>query len=88
MDILLVYLLIINAIGFLIMLADKYKAVKKKWRIPEKTLFAIALLGGSFGGLVGMYAVRHKTQHLSFTLGMPVILAVQILGMVILLSII
>ena len=88
MDILLVYLLIINAIGFLIMLADKYKAVKKKWRIPEKTLFVIALLGGSLGCLGGMYLVRHKTQHLSFTLGMPVILAVQILGAVILLSVI
>ena len=88
MDILLVYLLIINAIGFLIMLADKYKAVKKKWRIPEKTLFAIALLGGSLGCLGGMYLVRHKTQHLSFTLGMPVILAVQILGAVISLSVI
>lgn len=75
---LLVYLFLINALGFLLMLADKYKARKNLWRIPESTLFAAALLGGSLGCLAGMYTVRHKTKHLSFTLGMPVILFVQI----------
>lgn len=75
---LLVYLFLINALGFLLMLADKYKARKNLWRIPESTLFAAALLGGSLGCLAGMYTVRHKTKHLSFTLGMPVILSVQI----------
>ena len=73
-----VYLVIVNALGFLLMLIDKYKARKNLFRIPKKTFFGIALLGGSLGCLGGMYAVRHKTKHLSFTLGIPVILAVQI----------
>ncbi len=73
-----IYLILINALGFLLMLVDKYKARKNLWRIPEKTLFAAALLGGSLGCLMGMYTVRHKTKHLSFTLGIPVILVVQI----------
>ncbi len=74
-----IYLLLINAAGLALMLADKYKAVKKYWRIPEKVLFGCALLGGSAGCLLGMYAVRHKTKHPSFYLGIPVILAVQII---------
>jgi len=76
----LLYLLIINALGFLLMLVDKYKAKKNLWRIPEKTLFAAALLGGSIGSLLGMYAVRHKTQHKTFILGMPLILALQVVA--------
>ena len=86
MDPLLVYLLLINALGFLLMLVDKLKARKKLWRIPESTLFATALLGGSLGCLVGMYTARHKTKHPSFTLGIPVILAVQVILFVILFS--
>lgn len=74
----LVYLLIVNALGILLMLIDKYKARKNLWRIPEKVLFLVAFLGGSLGCLLGMYAVRHKTRHLLFTLGMPLILAVQV----------
>lgn len=74
----LLYLLIINAASFLLMLIDKQKARKKQWRIPERTLFLSAILGGSIGTLGGMYAFRHKTKHLSFTLGIPVILMVQI----------
>lgn len=73
------YLLIINAISFLLMLADKYKARKNLWRIPEATLLTAAALGGSIGCLIGMYTVRHKTKHLKFTLGVPAILAAQIL---------
>ncbi len=83
---LLVYLLIINALGFVLMLVDKYKAKKNLWRIPETTLLAIAVLGGSLGCLGGMYAVRHKTLHLKFTLGIPVILAIQIVASIILLG--
>lgn len=75
---LLVYLLIINALGFLLMLIDKYKARKNLWRIPEATLLSVAVIGGSLGSLIGMYLVRHKTKHLKFTIGVPVILAVQI----------
>ena len=71
------YLLLINAIGFVLMLADKRKAKKNLWRIPEATLFLSAALGGSIGALAGMYAFRHKTRHLKFVLGIPAILAVQ-----------
>ena len=74
----LIYLLIINAAGFILMLTDKIKAKKHLWRIPEATLFLTAILGGSIGSLLGMYAFHHKTKHLKFTLGMPLILAAQI----------
>lgn len=78
MKYLLIYLLIINALGFILMLIDKHKARKNKWRIPEATLMTVAALGGSVGSLLGMYMVRHKTKHLKFTLGIPAILVVQI----------
>ena len=74
----LLYLLIINAAGFVLMLVDKYKAKKNLWRIPEATLIGVAAIGGSVGSLIGMYTVRHKTKHLKFTLGVPLILAVQV----------
>jgi len=74
-----VYLLIVNALGLILMLADKIKAKKNLWRIPEATLFLVAAIGGSVGSLIGMYLFRHKTTHISFTFGMPLILAVQIL---------
>jgi uncharacterized membrane protein YsdA (DUF1294 family) len=74
----LLYLLLINAAAFLLMLVDKIKAKKNRWRIPERTLFGSALLGGSIGALLGMYTFRHKTKHLSFTLGMPAILIAQV----------
>lgn len=75
---LLSYLLIINAVGFILMLVDKFKAKKNLWRIPEATLFLVAAIGGSIGCLIGMYTVRHKTKHIQFVFGMPLILAVQI----------
>ena len=78
MDYLLPYLLIINAAGFFSMLVDKQKAKKKHRRIPERTLLLIAILGGSIGSLLGMYLFRHKTLHPKFTLGIPLILAVQV----------
>lgn len=74
----LLYLLLINAAAFLLMLVDKSKARKNRWRIPERTLFGSALLGGSIGAILGMYTFRHKTRHLSFTLGMPAILIAQV----------
>lgn len=77
-QLILIYLLIINAVGALLMLVDKLKAKKNLWRIPESTLFTAALLGGSIGCLIGMYAFRHKTKHLTFTIGMPLILIAQI----------
>ena len=78
MDLLISYLLLINALGFGLMTLDKHKARKKQWRIPERTLFLTALLGGSAGSLLAMYLVRHKTRHLTFTLGIPAILAAQL----------
>ena len=81
-ELILLYLLIINAVGFLLMLVDKLKAKKNLWRIPEDTLMTIAALGGSIGSLIGMYTVRHKTKHLKFTLGIPLILAVQIAAVI------
>ena len=77
MKLLYSYLLIINAAGFLLMLVDKWKAKKNRWRIRESTLLIVAALGGSIGSLAGMYLFRHKTQHLKFTLGIPLILAAQ-----------
>lgn len=77
-EVVLIYLLTVNAIGFLLMTVDKYKAKKNLWRIPESTLMTVALIGGSIGSLVGMYTVRHKTKHLKFTVGIPVILVLQI----------
>ena len=78
MKILLWYLLIVNAAGFVLMLADKLKAKKKKWRIKESTLMGCAAIGGSIGILAGMYTFRHKTLHTKFTVGVPLILAIQI----------
>ena len=72
------YLLLINAAAFVLMLADKRKARKYRWRIPERTLILSAALGGSIGALLGMYTFRHKTKHLKFTLGIPAILIAQI----------
>ena len=81
---LLVYLLIINALGFLLMLADKHKAKKNLWRIPEATLLGVAVLGGSLGCLCGMRTARHKTKHLKFSLGLPLIFAVHFLILILL----
>ncbi|MDO4464231.1 MAG: DUF1294 domain-containing protein [Bacillota bacterium] len=75
---LLVYFVSVNLIGFAFMGIDKYKAKKRAFRIPEATLFIVAIIGGSIGSLLGMYAFRHKTRHRRFTYGMPFILLVQI----------
>ena len=75
----LIYLLTVNALGLLLMLVDKKKAQNKLRRISEWTLFLTAALGGSIGCLLGMYWFQHKTKHLSFTLGMSAILALQAL---------
>ena len=74
----LLYLLLINAAAFVLMLVDKVKAKKNRWRIPERTLMLSAALGGSVGALLGMYTFRHKTKHIKFTLGVPAILIAQL----------
>ena len=76
--ILLLYFFIINLVGFLIMLVDKKRSIKHEWRISEKTLFIIAIIGGSIGSYLGIYTFRHKTKHLKFTLGIPTIILIQI----------
>lgn len=76
--ILCLYLTLINALAFSLMLADKRRARKKQWRIPEAVLMTTAALGGSLGALLGMYTVRHKTRHPKFAVGIPLLLALQI----------
>ena len=78
MDILIYYLLIINALAFLLMLTDKRRARKNAWRIPEATLLGVAALGGSLGAVMGMRLFRHKTLHLKFSVGLPLMLALHI----------
>jgi len=71
------YILLLSIIGFWSMWEDKKRAIKRKYRLSEKTLFTIALLGGSIGSTWGMYAFRHKTKHWYFKIGMPFIILVQ-----------
>ena len=75
--ILVLYGIIVNVAGFAAMGIDKGRARRKVWRIPESTLFLIALIGGSIGSLLGMYGFRHKTRHWYFVWGMPAILILQ-----------
>lgn len=75
----IIYFLLINIAGLLSMHIDKKWAIKSKWRIPEKTLFLIAITGGSIGSIAGMHLFRHKTKHWYFKYGMPVILIIQII---------
>lgn len=77
---LFIYGVLVNIIGFLLMGIDKRRAIKHQWRIPEKTLFLTAFLFGSLGTWSGMYAFRHKTKHWYFVVGMPLILAVQVVA--------
>lgn len=74
-----IYFVLINLIGFVMMGIDKDRARRGAWRIPEKTLFGCALLGGSLGTTLGMSTFRHKTKHWYFKYGMPLILVVQVL---------
>ena len=60
------------------MYVDKRRAIKRKWRISEHTLILTSILGGSIGSLIGMYTFRHKTKHLKFKLGIPIILTIQV----------
>lgn len=72
------YIGVINLIGFSLMGIDKSKAKRRAFRIPEAVLFLFAFIGGSVGSIIGMYVFHHKTRHLKFTIGMPVILFLQI----------
>ena len=82
----LVYLAVINFISFAAMGVDKSKARKRSWRIPESTLFVLALIGGSIGSIAGMHLFRHKTRHWYFLYGMPAILFIQVLIVIVLIT--
>ena len=72
------YLIFINIIGILSMYLDKYFAKNNMYRISENSLFSIAIIGGSIGSIIGMYRFRHKTKHKKFTVGLPIILFMQV----------
>ena len=74
----IIYLIVINVVGFFYMGLDKWKAKNNAWRIPEDTLFAITALGGGIGTIAGMYTFRHKTKKAKFTIGLPAILILEI----------
>ena len=76
--IIIYYLLIINALAFIIYGIDKLKARKGRWRISEATLLLLALVGGSIGAWLGMKVWHHKTMHLKFKYGLPAILLLQL----------
>ena len=80
------YYILINLIGFFTMGIDKRKAIKRAFRIPESTLFIIAIIGGSLGTLLGMYVFHHKTRHWYFVYGMPAILLLQIIAVLALIN--
>ena len=77
--ILIIYLLIINIIGFVLMGIDKQRAIRGAWRISEASLFLTTFLGGALGCALGMHQFRHKTKHWYFRFGLPAITLVQIL---------
>ena len=76
------YLVLINALALVLMHADKKRARRRTWRIPEASLMGIALLGGSLGAMLGMYIFRHKTKHPKFFIGLPVFLVLHIVLLV------
>ncbi len=76
----ILYVIFINLLGFILMKLDKYYAIKKQYRISEKTFFIIALLLGSIGVYAGIYTFRHKTKHLSFTVMIPVLFILNIIS--------
>ena len=80
--VLITYYLLVNLLGFYAMYTDKLRAKKRAFRIPEATLFATAIIGGSIGCIAGMYVFRHKTRHWYFVYGMPLILILQIIGLI------
>ncbi len=75
----IIYLIVINLLTFLIMWWDKHEAKLGDWRVSEKFLFLLVLLGGGIGGIVGMYVFRHKTKKWYFKFGFPIILIIEII---------
>ena len=83
--IVLIYLLAVNTAAFLLLFLDKRFASHGQWRIPEKTLFLLAALGGSLGGCLAMRLFRHKTRHRSFVIGFPLLIFIHAAGLLLLL---
>ena len=81
---LLILTLVMSLVAFALMGADKARAKKGAWRIPEKTLFLAAALMGGLGGTAGMLLFRHKTKHWYFRIGFPLLAAVQVIVLVLL----
>ncbi len=79
-----IYFAVVNILGFALMGIDKRRAQRSAFRIPEATLFAVAIIGGSIGSILGMQVFRHKTKHWYFKFGMPIILILQIVLFVLL----
>ena len=82
--VLIIYIVLVNLLGFYAMYSDKLRSKKRAFRIPEATLFTIAIIGGCIGCIAGMYVFRHKTRHWHFVYGMPIILVLQILSILLL----
>jgi uncharacterized membrane protein YsdA (DUF1294 family) len=80
------YLILINIAAFCVMCVDKYRACRHRWRISERILFLLAMVGGSGGSTLAMWLMRHKTGHLRFVIGMPALLFLHILLIVLLRS--
>ena len=78
-EFIILYVAAVNVISFIVMGVDKRRAVKRAFRVPESTLFVLAIIGGSIGSIAGMHLFHHKTRHWYFLYGMPVILALQII---------
>lgn len=83
---LVIYILIINLFAIFLMKYDKVKAINNQYRVNEKTLFLIALILGGVGIYIGMYLFRHKTKHVKFTVGIPLIIILNILTIYYLIS--
>ena len=73
-----IYLVVINVIAFFMYGIDKWKAKKNRWRIPENTLLGVAAIGGTIGAVFGMKVFRHKTKHMKFVAGLPIIFVLQL----------
>ena len=85
--ILIIYFIVINVIAFITMWYDKRQAIKGNFRVSEKTLFILAIFLGGIGIYLGMYTFRHKTKHLKFTIGIPVVICINIATIIYLIKI-
>ena len=83
MNYLIIYIITINILSFVMFGIDKWKAKKRKYRISEKTLLSVAIIGGGIGALIAMYIFHHKTKHPKFYVGIPIFMCVQVVTIII-----